>query len=79
MSFAFLMQCDVDRVRLREEHARVEAMHAALRTETDILRGDVAKERQRLRDERAEFETQKRDLTHKLLQSREQADVRAMT
>jgi hypothetical protein len=71
-------QFDADRIRLREEHARVEAMHAALKTETDILRSDIARERQRLREERSEFESQKRDLTQKLIQSREQADVRLL-
>ena len=78
LSFACFGQCDSDRVRLREEHARVEAMHVALRTETDILRADVAKERQRLREERLEFESQKRELMHKAVQAREQADVRPL-
>ncbi len=70
-------QCDADRVRLREEHARVEALHASLRTETDILRSDVARERQRLREERQEFEAQKRDLIHRSQQSRDEAEVQS--
>ncbi len=71
-----LPQCDTDRVRLREEHARVEALHASLRVETEILRGDVAKERQRLREERQDFEATKRDLVTKLQQAQQEAEVR---
>lgn len=54
----------------------MEALHASLRTETDILRSDVARERQRLREERQEFEAQKRDLIHRSQQSRDEAEVR---
>jgi hypothetical protein len=53
----------------------VEAMQASLRTETDILRRDIASERQRLRDDRAQFEAERRDLVQKLTEAREQAEV----
>ncbi len=54
----------------------MEALHASLRTETEVLRSDVARERQRLREERQEFESQKRELIHRSQQSREEAEVR---
>ena len=51
---------DEDRVRLREEHARIEAMQVSLDTERTLVRQELSKDRDALRADRAAFEAERR-------------------
>ena len=48
---------DEDRIRLREEHARLEASQVALETERTVIRNGISKEREELRQDKHLFET----------------------
>ena len=48
------------RVRLREEHARLEAMQVSLETERTMVRQELSKDRDALRADRAAFEAERR-------------------
>ena len=63
---------EADRVRLREEHARLEGLQAQLKAERDLLRQDVVAERGTLRSERDHFEAEKRELQKRLSLAQEE-------
>ena len=48
---------DEDRIRLREEHARLEASQVALETERTVVCNSISKEREELRQDKHLFET----------------------